>query len=206
VAATGQIGMFKITSEGAVAAGVRRIEAVSGLKAFDLVQEQDKLLKEIKEMLKSPNDVAKAISSLMEERQKLNKELETLHAKQSGQLKEELVKKMVAEKGLNVIIEKITVPNADAVKKISFELRNEVDNLFAVLAANVGGSPQIAIVLSDNVVNNKGLNAGVMIRDLAKAIKGGGGGQPFFATAGGKDLSGLDQVITEAKAKLAGLE
>ena len=206
VAATGQIGMFKITSEGAVAAGVRRIEAVSGPKAFDLVQEQDKLLKEIKEMLKSPNDVAKAISSLMEERQKLNKELETLHAKQSGQLKEELVKKIMAEKGLNVIIDKITVPNADALKKISFELRNEVDNLFAVLAANVGGSPQIAIILSDNVVNDKGLNAGVMIRDLAKAIKGGGGGQPFFATAGGKDLSGLEQVITEAKAKLAGLE
>ena len=70
----------------------------------------------------------------------------------------------------------------------------------------MGGSPQIAIVLSDNVVNEKGLNAGVIIRDLAKAIKGGGGGQPFFATAGGKDLSGLDQVITEAKAKLAGLE
>ena len=206
VQATGHIGMFKITSESAVAAGVRRIEALTGPRAFDFVLEQDKLLREIKDLLKSPNDVVKSITSLLEERQKLNKELESLHAKQAGQLKEDLLKKVQSEKGLNIIIEKLSLPNADALKKIAFELRNEVDQLFAVLAVNVGGSPQIAVVISDSVVKEKGLNAGLLVRDLAKAIKGGGGGQPFFATAGGKDLTGLDQVLLEAKTKVSGFD
>jgi alanyl-tRNA synthetase len=104
--------------------------------------------------------------------------------------------------GVNSIIQKISVPNAEVLKKISFELRNEVENLFAVLAADVDGSPQISVIIADNLVVDKGLNAGNLVREFAKAIKGGGGGQPFFATAGGKDLSGLDQVISEAKAKV----
>ena len=206
VPATGNIGLFKIVSESAVAAGVRRVEALTGPMAFDYVLEQDKLLKEIKDLLKSPSDVAKSITSLLEERQKLNKELETLHSKQAGQLKEDLLKKVEQQKGLNVIIERLELPNADALKKIAFELRNEVEQLFAVLAANVGGSPQIAVVISDNVVSEKELNAGALVRDLAKAIKGGGGGQPFFATAGGKDLSGLDQVLVLAKDKVESLK
>ncbi|MFT6828195.1 MAG: alanyl-tRNA synthetase [Roseivirga sp.] len=202
VGATGQIGFLKIVSESAVAAGVRRIEALTGPKALEYVHEQDALLKELKELLKNPSDLPKAVAALLEDKQKLSKELETLHAKQSNVIKDELIKTATAMNGVNSIIQKISVPNAEVLKKISFELRNEVENLFAVLAADVDGSPQISVIIADNLVVDKGLNAGNLVREFAKAIKGGGGGQPFFATAGGKDLSGLDQVISEAKAKV----
>lgn len=203
VLATGQIGLLKIVSESAVAAGVRRIEALTGPKASEHVAEQDKLLKEVKELLKNPKDITKAIQGLIDENKKLSKELEILHSKQAGQVKSNLLSGINQKNDLNVIIEKIDLPNADALKKVSFELRNEVEHLYAVLAANINGSPQISVILSDDVVA-KGLNAGQIVRDLAKHIKGGGGGQPFFATAGGKDISGLDNVIAEAKTKLDG--
>jgi alanyl-tRNA synthetase len=206
VTATGQIGFLKVVSESAVAAGVRRIEAYTGPKALEHVHEQDVLLKEVKELLKNPADLTKAIASLLDDKQKLSKELEVLHAKQSGLIKDELIKQTVTTNGVNAIIQKITVPNAEVLKKISFELRNEVDNLFAVLAADVDGSPQISVIIADNLVADRGLNAGNLVREFAKAIKGGGGGQPFFATAGGKDLSGLDHVIVEARAKIASFE
>lgn len=202
VGATGQIGFLKIVSESAVAAGVRRIEALTGPKALEYVHDQDALLKEVKELLKNPSDLPKAIAALLEDKQKLSKELEILHAKQSGLIKDELIKAVITSNGVNSIIQKISVPNAEVLKKISFELRNEVEDLFAVLAADVDGSPQISVIIADNLVTHKGLNAGNLVREFAKAIKGGGGGQPFFATAGGKDLSGLDQVISDAKAKV----
>ena len=102
------------------------------------------------------------------------------------------------ENGINILIQKISIPSADALKNLSFELKNEVDNLFAVLAADIEGKPQIAVTISQNLVDERGLNAGKIIKELAKNIKGGGGGQPFFATAGGTDLTGLDKVIEEA--------
>ncbi len=206
VKATGDIGMFKITSEGAVAAGVRRIEALTGPKAFAYVQEQEQLMKEVKDLLKNPKDLTKAVSSLLEEQKKLSKEIEALHAKQSGQVKEGLVKQVKEQNGVSAIIAKIAVPNADALKKLSFELKNEVDNLFAVLAADVAGKPQIAVVISEPLVSGKNLNAGLLVRELAREIKGGGGGQPFFATAGGKDLAGLDAVVSKANEILSGIE
>lgn len=206
VSATGDIGMFKITSEGAVAAGVRRIEALTGPKAFSYVQEQEQLIKELKDLLKNPKDLSKAVSSLLEEQKKLSKEIEGLHAKQSGQIKDVLLKQVKDHNGVSAIIAKINVPNADALKKLSFELKNEVDNLFGVLAGDVAGKPQIAVVISEALVSGKNLNAGQLVRELAKEIKGGGGGQPFFATAGGKDLSGLDAVVTRANEILSGIE
>lgn len=206
VRATGDIGMFKITSEGAVAAGVRRIEALTGPKAFAYVQEQEQLMKEVKDLLKNPKDLTKAVSSLLEEQKKLSKEIEGLHAKQSGQVKEGLLQQVKEQNGVSAIIAKIAVPNADALKKLSFELKNEVDNLFAVLAADVAGKPQIAVVISETLVSGKSLNAGQLVRELAREIKGGGGGQPFFATAGGKDLGGLDAVVSKANEILSGIE
>jgi alanyl-tRNA synthetase len=100
---------------------------------------------------------------------------------------------------VNAIIEKVNLPNADALKKLSFELRNEVKDLFMVLAADINGKPQIAIMISENLVSKNDLHAGTLIRELAREIKGGGGGQPFFATAGGKDLNGLDAVIEKTR-------
>ncbi len=199
VNATGDIGLLKIVSESAVAAGVRRIEALTGPGAYEYVAEQDRLLKQLKELLKNPKDLSKALSSLLDERQRLAKEVESLHSKQSGELKNELKGKVSEVGGVNVLIIELKLPNADALKKISFELKNEVDNLFAVLAGDIAGKPQIAVVISDNLVSEKGLNAGTIVRDLAQEIQGGGGGQPFFATAGGKNLAGLSAVVAKAQ-------
>ncbi|MFY0592208.1 alanine--tRNA ligase [Roseivirga sp.] len=198
VNATGDIGLFKIVSEGAVAAGIRRIEAYTGPKAFEHVQAQDKALSEVKEILKNPKDLAKAINGLMDDQKRLSKIIETLYAKQAGVLKQGLLGDVQAKDGFNTLIAKVLLPNADGLKKLAFELKNEVDNLLAILAADIDGKPQIAVVIAENLVADKGLNAGQMVRELAKEIKGGGGGQPFFATAGGKDLFGLDNVVSKA--------
>jgi len=205
VAATGDIGMFKIVSESAVAAGVRRIEAYTGPKAFAFVQEQEKELNQVKELLKNPKEVTKAISSLIDDQKRLTKIIEGLHAKQSGLIKQDLLSQVVEGNGFNYLIAKVLLPNNDVLKKLSFELKNEVDNLVAVLAADVDGKPQIAVVIDEKLVADKGLNAGQMVRELAKQIKGGGGGQPFFATAGGKDLFGLDRVAEKATEMIAAL-
>ena len=199
VNATGDIGLFKIMSESAVAAGVRRIEALTGAKAFDYVVEQDQLLREVKNLLKNPKDLAKAVHSLLEERQKLSKEIEALHLKQSKQVKQQLLSQVQDANGVKSIIAKVTVPHGDALKKVSFELKQEVDDLFAVLAADIGGKPQIAVVVADNLVTEKQLHAGNIVKELSREIKGGGGGQPFFATAGGKDINGLDRVVVKAE-------
>ena len=203
VTATGDIGMLKITAESAVAAGVRRIEALTGPKAFAYVQEQENALKEVKELLKNPKDLTKAINALLDEQKRLSKEIEGLNAKQAGQVKAQLLAgKIEKGDGLTAIVSKITVPNADNLKKLSFELKNEVPGLFAVLAADVAGKPQISVVIDEALVSGKGLNAGQIVRDLAKEIQGGGGGQPFFATAGGKKIEGLDAVVTKANEML----
>ena len=205
VNATGDIGMIKIISESAVAAGVRRIEAVTGPQAFEYVQEQDRLIKDLKELLKSPKDLVKSVSSLIEDRQKLSKEVENLHSKQSGALKNDLKNAVSSTSGLNTLVALVKLPNADALKKLAFELRNELENFVGVLPADIDGKPQIAVIISDNLVAEKGLNAGNIVRDLAKEIQGGGGGQPFFATAGGKNLSGLKAVVDKAKTLISSL-
>jgi alanyl-tRNA synthetase len=114
-------------------------------------------------------------------------------------LKDELINSAEKQGDITVIISEISLPNADALKKLSFELKNEIDSLFAVLACDVDGKPQISVVVSENLVESKELNAGKIIRDLAKNIQGGGGGQAFFATAGGKKLEGLPEVVAQAK-------
>jgi alanyl-tRNA synthetase len=100
---------------------------------------------------------------------------------------------------VNFIAQKVSVPNADSLKNLAFSIKNKIDNLFMVLAADVAGKPQVAIMISDNLVTEKGYHAGNFVRELAKEIKGGGGGQPFFATAGGKDLGGLSKVVEKAQ-------
>ncbi|GAA0190002.1 alanine--tRNA ligase [Fulvivirga kasyanovii] len=199
VTATGNIGFFKIVSESSIAAGVRRIEAITSEAAEKYIDEQFALVNELKELLKNPKDLKAAVHSLVEQKGKLEKDIEKLHAGQAQGIKKELLGKVKEVNGANVIIEKITVPAGDALKNLSFELKNEVENLFMVLAAEVDGKPQIAVVIGDSLLKEKDLNAGAIVRELAKEIKGGGGGQPFFATAGGKDINGLDKVLEKAR-------
>lgn len=199
VKATGEIGLLKIVSEGSISAGVRRIEAITASSAEQYVNDQIKLISEIQELLKSPKDLKKSVESLLVERNELKKEIENLHARQAVAIKQELIKVVKEVNGYNFIAAEVALPNADALKKLAFELKNEVANVVVVLAADIVGKPQIAVIIEESLVKEKGFNAGNAVRELAKQIQGGGGGQPFFATAGGKNLSGLANVITKAE-------
>lgn len=204
VPATGVIGLFKIVSESSIAAGVRRIEAITAKTAEDFVNSQLELIKEIGEMLKSPRDLKKSVETLVQERNELKKEIEFLHAQQAAVIKLQLIAAREQRNGFNLIIAQVNLPSADSLKKLSYELKNEVADVVVVLAAEIEGKPQIAVILQESLVDQLGLNAGQMVRDLAKEIQGGGGGQPFFATAGGKDLAGLPKVVQKAREMFSG--
>ena len=199
VKATGQIGFFKIVAESAVAAGVRRIEAITGIAAENYINEQTKLVHQLKELLKNPKDISKSVESLLDENARLKKEIERSILEKSSGLKNELAQKAESINGINFIAQKVQLPNADAVKNLAYQLKDIVPNLFLVLAAEIAEKPSLTVMIAENVVKEKGLNAGNIVRELAKEIKGGGGGQPFFATAGGSDLSGLDRALEKAK-------
>ncbi len=199
VKATGNIGYFKIISESAVAAGVRRIEAITGIAAENYINEQSQTIHQLKELLKNPKDISKSVETLLEENSRLKKEIGKSVLEKSSGLKNELAKKVQVINGVNFIAEKVELPNVDAIKNLAYNLKDIVPNLFLVLAAEIEGKPNLTVMISENLVKEKGLNAGAIVRDLAKEIKGGGGGQPFFATAGGSDVGGLDRALVKAK-------
>ena len=199
VPATGNIGLFKVLSESSVAAGVRRIEAITGEAAEKYIRTELGLLDEIKRMLKSPKDVMVSLRNLAEEKHLLEKKLEILHGERANEIKNELAQKAVKDNGHTLIIEKVVVPNADVLKNIAYALRNQFEDLLLVLAADVDHKPQVAVMIGEKLVQTKKFHAGNMVKELAKEIDGGGGGQPFFATAGGKNLNGLNGVLEKAR-------
>jgi alanyl-tRNA synthetase len=198
---TGMIGIFKITAESAVAAGVRRIEALTGGKAFNYLYEQFAGLKEVAGLLKT-QDPLRAVEKIIAEKQELEKKVESLEAKQLESIKDFLLGERVsfslAENKPAYFIGKIVdVSNADHLKKLSFSLKSELgENYMVVLCANIAGKAAVSILLSDSIVSEKGLEAPKIIKEqVAPLIKGGGGGQKTLATAGGQDASNLQQVI-----------
>ncbi len=199
VKATGQIGYFKIIAESAVAAGVRRIEAITGEAAEEYINKQSILFGALKNILKNPKDIIQSVEALIEENNRLKKELERSVLEKAGNLKQELAQKAVAINGIHFIAEKVDLPNAEAIKTLAYSLKDSIKNLFLVLTAEIDGKPNVTVMISENLVKEKGLNAGSIIRELAKEIQGGGGGQPFYATAGGKDVSGLQRIPEKAK-------
>lgn len=199
VKATGQIGFFKIIAESAVAAGVRRIEAITGVAAEKYIVTQNALVNQLRELLKNPKDLSKSIEGLLDENARLKKEIEKSILEKSSGLKTELAQKAEAIGDINFIAKKVALPNADAVKNLAYQLKDIVSNLFLVLVADFDGKPSITVMIAENLVKEKGLHAGNIIKELAKEVKGGGGGQPFFATAGGSDISGLENVLVKAK-------
>jgi alanyl-tRNA synthetase len=199
VSSTGVIGLFKITSEGSISAGVRRIEAVTADAAEQYVNGQLKLLKEVQEIFKNPRDLVKSIENVLQEKAELKKEIEALQLAQAGNLKGELLKQIEVSADINKLFVQVELPSADALKKLAFELKNEVGNLVAVLAASIDGKPQVAVIIDEQLATAKGWHAGNIVRELAKHIQGGGGGQPFFATAGGKHMEGLPDVLVKAR-------
>lgn len=199
VQATGHIGLFKIISESSVAAGVRRIEAITGEGAEKYVRAELDLLEEVKRMLKNPKDVIASLKNLAEEKHVLEKKLEVLHGERANQIKNELAAKAVKSNGHTLIMEKVTVPNGDVLKNIAYALRNQFDDLLLVLAADVDHKPQVTVMIGEKLMQSKKFHAGNMVKELAREIEGGGGGQPFFATAGGKNLNGLNRVLEKAR-------
>lgn len=199
VPATGHIGLFKFTGEGSVSTGVRRIEAKTSAGAEALVNEQMAVVSELKELLKAPKDVVKAVQALLDERSALQKQVEALQNEKVQQLKNQLLDKVETINGHARLVERVDVPSADALKQLAYDLKAKVDNLAVVLGADINGKPQLAVMLPDSLIQGRNLNAGQVVKELAKNIKGGGGGQPFFATAGGSDSSGLDAALAQGK-------
>ncbi len=198
VQATGQIGLFKIVSEGAIAAGVRRIEAITAEHAEKYVNDQIKTLKAIRETVKGSKDILESVMGLLKENTELSKQIDEFRRESSKIVKANLKSKVLQENGVNIIADKIDVDDAGMIKDLAFQLKGEIENLFLVLGAEINGKPNLTIMISENLVNEKGLNAGQIVREAGKEIKGGGGGQPFYATAGGKDASGMDAAIEKA--------
>ncbi|MFM6913467.1 MAG: DHHA1 domain-containing protein, partial [Aquirufa sp.] len=202
VPSTGEIGLFKITSESSVATGVRRIEAITSQKAYELLSEQEALLSEINDLLKAPKDLVKAVSNLIESNSALQKTVAAYQQKEISGLKNSLLKEIVAGP-VNSIIKQVSAPTADALKNLAFDLQENQENLFVLLAAEIEGKASLAISISKEVVASKGLDAGKIIRELAKEVQGGGGGQPFLATAGGQNPAGIPKLLSLAPALIA---
>ena len=199
VPATGRIGFFKIVSESSIAAGVRRIEAVTALEAEKYINEKLELLNRISDNLKNPRDLEVAVNNLLKEKDDLTRELESLKAEKAGDLKDELIKKAVNAGSIHVIIEDIGEQDPATVKNLAFQIKQQFEPLFLVLANINNGKPQLTVMLSDTVMSENKLDASVIVRELAREISGGGGGQPFYATAGGKNVSGIAEALKKAR-------
>ena len=198
VNATGQIGLFRIVSEGAIAAGVRRIEAITADAAEANLNAQISTLNEVKELLKNPKDVVKSVADLMETVEDLKKQLEQLNREKAGNLSETLVKSIENINGVNFIAARVDF-DAATVKDLSFKIKAEVENLMLLLITESEGKVGLSLILSDSLVNDKGMDASKLIREIAAEVQGGGGGQKFYATAGGKNPAGIDNAIKKAK-------
>ncbi|MBN8680805.1 MAG: alanine--tRNA ligase [Chitinophagales bacterium] len=200
---TGQIGYFKITAETAIAAGVRRIEAVTAKGAEQYVAGLEQEMASIKNVLKA-KDLTKGIVALQEENKQLQKTIERLIQEQANGMRDGLRAKFTELNGVNFLAELLPLSDANAVKNLAVELEREKGNAFIAFGSvSADGKPSLTIKISDALVKEKGLNAGTIVRELAqKLLKGGGGGQPGFATAGGTDASGLKEALEATKSYL----
>ncbi|ALO16640.1 Alanine--tRNA ligase [Salinivirga cyanobacteriivorans] len=198
VSATGKIGLLIVTVETAIAAGIRRIEAITGKKALEMVRKQQHELAAIGALFNNQKNLAGAVEKLQEEHTQMQKALEEYAKEKAMSVKNDLLKQKEQINDINVIAAKVDVDNAGHLKDLSFQLKNEVDNLFLVLGSAINGKANLSIMISENLVKEKDLHAGNIIREAAKEMKGGGGGQPFFASAGGKDPEGIQNAIDKA--------
>ncbi|WNJ21043.1 alanine--tRNA ligase [Pontibacter sp. G13] len=197
VANTHEIRLFKLISESSVAAGIRRVEAYTGNRAFSFLSDRSGTLEEIGALLKAPKQPVKAIEDLLAKVKEQEKQLQQLNAEKVGQLRKALLEAVEDKGGLKLIRKQVDVSSSDDLKQLSFDLKKDSENTLIVLGAVVKNKPLLSVIISDDLVAAKRFNAGDMIRTLAKEIKGGGGGQPFYATAGGKDIDGLPSALAK---------
>ncbi len=195
---TADIWHFKITSESAIAAGVRRIEAITSDAVQDLYAETNRQLQQIKDLLKGAKNPVKAVEVLQEENVQLKKEIERVLRDKAKGLKAGLENKLEIGNGIQFLAQEVDL-DAAGIKDLSFEIGANKDNLFLLLASEQNGKALLSCYISKELVKSRDLNAGTIVRDLGKYIEGGGGGQPFFATAGGKNPAGIPDALEKAR-------
>lgn len=192
---TGRIGMFKIISESSVAAGVRRIEAKTGKECEMLMYDLEDGMKAIKALFNNTKDLLGVIEKYIEEHDSMKKSIEQFQAERVERVKEKLISQARIVNGVKVIASTL-IMKQDAAKDLVFKIRAaEPERMLCVVGSNFDGRPTLSVMISEDLVKEHGLNAGQMVREAAKLIKGGGGGQPHFATAGGKDIDGLSAAV-----------
>ncbi len=200
VASTGHIGMFKIVSESSVAAGVRRIEAMTGKNCEEAMYHLEDMLKDIRTLFNNAKDLKAVIGKYIEEHDAMKKDIESFRAQAVERAVGQLVAKAVEINGVKVVKAVLPVDPASA-KDIVFKVRQQItDHLVCVLGSVADGKPMLSVMLSEDMVSDHGLNAGKIIREAAKLIQGGGGGQPHYAQAGGKNPDGLSAAVDKVVA------
>ncbi|GAB5399068.1 MAG: alanine--tRNA ligase [Aureisphaera sp.] len=199
VVTTQDIWHFIITSESAVASGIRRIEAITGDAAKDYFMQRSESLKGVQKVLNNPKDPAATIQKLQDENNELQKQIQQLLKDKAKNLKGELKSDIIDLNGVHFLAKELDL-DAGGLKDLAFELGGEIDNLFVIFGSNAGGKALLTCYISKDLAVNKELNAGQIVRELGKHIQGGGGGQPFFATAGGKNPAGIPEALEAAKA------
>ena len=191
---TGDVWHFKIKSESAIASGIRRIEAITNVAVGEYFENVDKQYEAIKQVLKNPAEPAKAIHNLQEENASLKKQIEALLKDKAKNLKGDLKNEITDVNGIQYLAKKVDL-DAKGIKDLCFELGNQSNNLFLFFGADNNGKAILSCYISKELVASNGLNAGTIVRELGKYIQGGGGGQPFFATAGGKNPAGIEEAL-----------
>ena len=203
VGATGQLGLFSLLSESAVAAGVRRVEAVCGQSAIDHIRDTAHTLQSLRELLKNPKDITKAVEQLQQEQTALRQRLEQFEQKEIVALRDRLLGQVKKIGSVHFIGEQVEVATPDALKKCCLELRAKATNQVTVLTALIDGKPFVAIGVAEELTKSSSLDANSIIKNIvAPLIKGGGGGQKTLATAGGQEASKLTEVIASVQALL----
>ncbi|MFT5737314.1 MAG: alanyl-tRNA synthetase [Maribacter sp.] len=198
---TGDIWYFKLKSEGAVAAGIRRIEAITNDAVKEYFFDSNQSLEDIKEVLGNAQDPIKAVSSLQQENAELKKQVAQLLKEKAKNLKEDLTQELQEVNGVRFLAKQIDL-DAAGIKDLSFEMGQNQNNLFLLFGTEQNGKALLSCYISKELVISKNLNAGTIVRELGKHIQGSGGGQPFFATAGGKNSAGIGEALEQAKAYL----
>ncbi|MDD2983569.1 MAG: alanine--tRNA ligase [Crocinitomicaceae bacterium] len=195
---TSQIGLFKLTAESAVAAGIRRIEAITSTTAENLLTEKAEKLDAINSLFKNPKDLKAVVEDMIQKNHAYQKQIEVFQREKGQLVKADLKAKVELINGINYLGEKVNL-DAGNIKDILHQLKGEFNNFVAVLGGIEDDKCNLTLIISENIVAEKGLDAGKIIRTLSTHIQGGGGGQAFFATAGGKNANGLDKAIAEFK-------
>ena len=203
VEATGEIGLFKIVSESAIAAGTRRIEAVTALGAKDFLKQELKELNSVRSLFKNATQLVQNVESLQEENKLLKKQIEQLMNQAASSLQKDLLSEVEEINGIKTIIQQVSINDMNAAKTLAHNLEKEIGEAIICFGIDQGEKANLLLLISNSLVESKSLNAGQIIREIAKHIQGGGGGQAFYASAGGKNPAGIGQALSGLKTLLS---